>query len=296
MERKEFGKLVAALRQEMGWTQFDLAQHIHQEAAVVSQIERGIKRNLDAPLLVRLADLFHLSTLERRSFFLASTGIVDSQITRPPSAGAGADAGPEAVLDRLVKVIGSLPVPACLLDDYMDVVALNYIAFAFFQMPLEMMAEARNKPAGMNVIRMVFGRDLMARTHVQTNWEQVATSAMRSFREASLCRRADPHYQYLLRAFRDPEEYPLFDRFWRIASSMEADRDSALERFEFDHINFGHLNYTAVKTLCMTSEGELHINQFIPTDAPTKAVFDRLAERNGAGVIRGAPWPVKSMP
>lgn len=41
MNRKEFGELVAALRQDLGWTQFQLAEYADIDEAVVSQIERG---------------------------------------------------------------------------------------------------------------------------------------------------------------------------------------------------------------------------------------------------------------
>ena len=43
MNRKEFGQLLAALRQDLDWTQFELAEYAEVDEAVVSQIERGVK-------------------------------------------------------------------------------------------------------------------------------------------------------------------------------------------------------------------------------------------------------------
>ncbi|HAX70741.1 MAG TPA: XRE family transcriptional regulator, partial [Anaerolineae bacterium] len=42
MERKEFGLLVAMLREDMDRTQFQLAESAGIDVAVISQIERGV--------------------------------------------------------------------------------------------------------------------------------------------------------------------------------------------------------------------------------------------------------------
>ena len=44
MYRRQFGELVAALRQDLGWTQSQLAEYAELEDSVVSQIERGVKK------------------------------------------------------------------------------------------------------------------------------------------------------------------------------------------------------------------------------------------------------------
>src|SRR6266498_2734333 len=86
MNRKEFGELVAALRQDLNWTQFQLAEYADVDDAVISQIERGVKKFLEPQLLFQLANGFQLTTLERYEFILAASGLDEKQIVRQPSA------------------------------------------------------------------------------------------------------------------------------------------------------------------------------------------------------------------
>lgn len=75
MNRKEFGQLLATLRKDMGWTQFQLAELVEIDEAVISQVERGVKKHYEPELLFSLANAFQLTTLERREFFLAASGL-----------------------------------------------------------------------------------------------------------------------------------------------------------------------------------------------------------------------------
>lgn len=292
MEHKKFGRLVTALRKEMGWTQAQLAQFARLDTALISQVERGVKSLLDSDLLLKLADAFQLTTLERREFFLASTGIETGQIVR--SAVGGMQSAQQS-LHRMIGLVEKLRIPAFLLDAYTDVLAINFAAFDFFQIPLEMMGGAGEVPGGLNALRLVFGKDLSAHSHFLNNWEYYALSTMRFFREASLCHRSTPYYEYLMKTFRDPVEYPLFERYWRMVSSLEQDRDGTYENFEYDHDTFGHLSYAVATTICVTPEGEIYLNQYIPTDDPTWKLFEGLAARSGMGVIPLASWPEKRM-
>ena len=297
MDRTGFGKMVAALRQELGWTQSNLAQHTGLDISIVSQIERGVKKGLEPDLLICLADAFRLTTLERKAFFLASTGVGNEQIVRSPAPMPPGDLSTaEKSLNRMVGLVETLHVPAFLLDVYSDVLAINYVAFAFFQIPLELMADAPNIPGGLNAVRLVFGKDMVARSHFLSDWEYYAISTMRFFREASLCYRATPYFKYLMKAFQDPVEYPLFERYWRMVSSVEQDREGTYETFSYDHGDFGHLSYSVSTTVCVTTHGDLLLNQYNPTDSVTKALFDQLVAQNGTGVIPVAPWPEKQMP
>ncbi|MEP6894795.1 MAG: helix-turn-helix transcriptional regulator [Chloroflexota bacterium] len=44
MNRKDFGLLLSTLRQDLNWTQFQLAEYANLDNAVISQIERGVKK------------------------------------------------------------------------------------------------------------------------------------------------------------------------------------------------------------------------------------------------------------
>src|SRR5690606_36315263 len=85
MNRKEFGQLLATLRQDLDWTQFQLSEYANVDNAVISQIERGVKKFFEPELLFRLANTLQLTTLERRELFLAASGLEDKQFVRQPS-------------------------------------------------------------------------------------------------------------------------------------------------------------------------------------------------------------------
>ncbi len=294
MDRKDFGKLVSALRQDMEWTQFNLAEYADIDLAVISQIERGAKKHFEPELLVKLANTFHLTTLERKEFFFASTGIQPSKIVRQPSAALATDTlDADRSLTKMANLVGQLRVPAFLLDVYSDVLAINQIAAAFFQIPQAMFETADSTVGGYNAIRLVFGKDLAARSRITENWDEYALRTMRFFREVSLRYRARPYFQSLMKAFRNPVEYPLFDRFWKLASSVEQDREANVDLFSYTHIDFGRLNYATATTVSLTPYGELLLNQYLPLDDPTSRVFEQLSAQCGQGAIRLAPWPVK---
>jgi len=95
MNRKEFGKLIAALRKEHfdedgnRLTQAKLAKRAQQRdpqtplnEIIIGKIERGERAMLDEQTLLSLADTLELTMGERREFFLAATGLDNEQILR----------------------------------------------------------------------------------------------------------------------------------------------------------------------------------------------------------------------
>lgn len=58
----KFGKIVRQMRQERGWTQFDLAAELEADAAYVSRIERGIK-NVSIETITKLAKVFGIKLI-----------------------------------------------------------------------------------------------------------------------------------------------------------------------------------------------------------------------------------------
>ena len=295
MNRKEFGELVSTLRQDLGWTQFQLAEYADLDVAVISQIERGVKKFFEPDLLICLANALQLTTLERREFIFASTGLDESQIVRQPTASMAADDAGKT-LERMIALTGEIRLPAFLGDVYGDVVAANYIMLAFYEVPAAMIATAASLPGGYNTARLNFGHNLVGRKRVADKWDSYALNSMRSFRENSLRYRAKPYFKYLMKAFRNPAEYPFFDRYWKLVSSTEQDKDANLDIFSYYHNEFGLLKYVASITIAVTSFGNLYLVQNLPLDEHTEDVFNQLKSKAGFGVARFAPWPEKPMP
>lgn len=297
MNRKDFGELVATLRQDLGWTQFQLAEFSTLDVAVISQIERGVKKFFEPEILFRIANALQLTTAERREFILAASGLEESQIVRQPGMGVMTDThNVQKMLDRLVKMTGEILLPAFLCDVYGDVLAANNILLAFYRIPSTMIETADSLPGGYNTIRVNFGKDMVGRNRVLENWEQYAVNSMRTFRENSLRYRYKPYFKYLMKTFRNQAEFPFFNRFWKLVSSLEEDKAGNVDYFSYQHAEFGNLKYIASATITSTSYGELGLYYYLPCDAHTDEVFSQLKETAGSGVTRLAPWPEKPMP
>jgi transcriptional regulator with XRE-family HTH domain len=297
MNRKDFGKLVATLRQDLGWTQFQLAEFSALDVAVISQIERGVKKFFEPEILFNLANALQLTTVERREFILAASGLEQTQIVRQQSAGVNTDAhDARKIMDQLVFMTGELIYPAFLCDVYGDVLAVNSTMLFLYSIPALMFENASSMPGGFNLIRLNFSREMVGRSHVVDNWEQYATTGTRTFRDHSLRYRATPYFKYLMTAFRNPLEYPYFERFWKLVSSLEDDKQANVDHFFYRHKDLGNLKYIASTSVSYTSFGELFIVYYLPVDDQTSQVFDQLKSKAGKGVMRLAPWPEKPMP
>ena len=297
MNRKDFGELLSTLRQDLDWTQFNLSEYANVDEAVISQIERGVKKFFEPELLFNLANALQLTTLERREFFLASSGLDQKQIVRQPSAAMTTDVfNLRKILEKMIELTGQIRLPAFLCDVYSDVIATNQIVLSFFKVPPAFVGEADRIPGGYNTARFNFGKDLMARSHILDNWDNYALNSMRAFRENSLRYRAKPYFKYLMKVFRNPIEYPLFNRYWKMVSSVEQDKEANMDYFSFHHNEFGDIKYTSSSTVSITSFGELFLVQYLPLDVRTSQLFDDLAQQAGSGITRFASWPSKTFP
>jgi transcriptional regulator with XRE-family HTH domain len=295
MDRKSFGKLLAALRAESNWTQAELAELVDVDPAVISNIERGTKKNIEPGLLFKLANVLNLTTLERREFFLASSGLDETHIVRPEDGGAVTTDVFDAkkVLDRLNEIVGKLRIPACLMDVYCDVLSANRIMLELLQVSPEIIAQAPLIPGGYSSLRVACG-DLL-RTTLPVGYEDFVLASMRTFREVSLRYRARPYFQYLMREFRNPKKYPWFERTWRKASLLDDDKAMSVDSISFRHLSYGQLTYYSTSAVTFTPYGELFLIQYLSADAQTSAVFEQLADTLGTETVHFAPWPEKKM-
>jgi transcriptional regulator with XRE-family HTH domain len=296
MNRKDFGLLVATLRQDLDWTQFQLAEYAGLDQAVVSQIERGVKKYFEPELLFSLANALQLTSLERREFFLAASGLDQKQIVRQPTMAMATDVfNVRKTLDKLIELTGQIRLPAFLSDVYGDAIAANRIIMSLFNIPSFILETASQVPGGYNTVRVNFGKEAVMRDLIEDNWDNYALNSMRSFREHSLRYRAQPYFKYLMDTFRNPVEYPLFDRYWKLVSSVEQDKAINTDYFDYQHAHFGNIKYTAASTVTITSFGELFLIQYLPLDEHTSQTFEEIAQKVGQVAIHIAPWPIKDI-
>jgi transcriptional regulator with XRE-family HTH domain len=294
MDRKSFGKLLAVLRQEMNWTQAEFAELADVDTAVISNLERGIKRNIEPELLFKLANALRLTTIERREFILAASGLEESHIVRQPDGVSKTntfDAG--KVLRQLDGIVGSLRIPAFLVDVYSDVLSANLIILRLLQVSPDVIAQAPYVPGGYTTLRVTYGE--MMRLAIPSDFEEFVMTSMRSFREVSLRYRAQPYFQYLMKEFRNPKKYPWFEHTWRKVVAMDDDKFATIDPFSYAHAVYGQLTYYVSSSVSFTPYGELFLCQYLPVDAHTAAVFEQLAVSEGTSSSLFAPWPEKKM-
>ena len=297
MKRADFGKVVASLREDLDLTQFQLAELAEIPHHVLSLIERGKKSYLAPDLLVALAGALQLSTYERRQFILASSGLAIQDMVRPNLPHASSHtANPAKELAKLQEVGRLLRVPAFVVDPFYDFVMVNRSMLALFKIEQPTIDYLASIPRGFNSIHLTFGNGLLAQSQVDWNWDKFAFNSMCGFREFSLRYRHLPYFQYLLRSFRNPEEYPFFDRFWNMAASKQEDKEANWDFLEYKDIAYGHLNYMATSTMFITAYGELHLIKYLPLDPNTDQVFAELVAKHGTEMVRYASWPEKDFP
>jgi transcriptional regulator with XRE-family HTH domain len=293
MDRKEFGKLIAILRQELGWTQFDLAEYSEIDEGTISNIERGAKKNLEPELLFRLANALQLTTLERREFFLAASGIEQEKIVRQPGFDTPTKVfDAQAVLQELTGLIARFYLPAHLGDVYGDILAVNPALLDLLQLTPEAAQSAAQSGAGFNNLHFLYGNMALQKTFGDALSPTILHS-LRAFRESSLRYRTKPRYQRLLKEFRDVKKYPLFERYWRKVITMDHDKETMLDTISTQHPQYGTLTFTSTSAVTITPYGELFLSQYTPLNRETALAFINIMERVGQGVIHLSPWPEK---
>jgi transcriptional regulator with XRE-family HTH domain len=293
VNRKEFGQLIASLRQDLGLTQAQLAEQIDLENATLSNIERGAKRHIEPETLFRLANALQLTSLERREFFLGACGLEQEKIVRQPGPGSKTKVfDADKVLAELFDQMGKIYLPANLGDCYGDLIAVNKALLGVLQIDADALKSMSEAIGGFNNLHYVYG-SLLSQQALGNEFSQSALDAIRAFREGSLRYRSKPRYRELMREFRNPQRYPLFERYWRRVSTLDDDKESAGDRMQFQHPRYGTLSLMISSQVTVTPYGELFLSYFLPMDAHTATSLTSLVAETGQEVIPLLSWPEK---
>jgi transcriptional regulator with XRE-family HTH domain len=293
MNREKFGELITALRKECrdendnSWTQCRLAEVTNLSEVVIGNIERGRKVNLDSEILLSLAQVFQLTTRERREFFAAAAFLDDMQIAR-------SDHSPQEVLEELMCMVGDLQSPAFITDAYCDIVAANSASIAFYSISPEAISRAPYLPAGYNMLRLLFAQEFKFYEIIGDQWLDYARKNISFFRAVSLQYRHTEYFSHLLKALKDLRggKHRTFRDYW---ATIDYDDDYYFENehLRYEHPILGSLNYFTPTFTVLTSAGELFSNQYLPGDSRTAHVFADLVSQVGTKVHRFAAWPDK---
>lgn len=295
MKRKEFGKLLAALRKSrydeffQPITQRQLSHLAGISEQVLGNIERGGKVSLEPELMLALSNALGLSTRERHEFLLAATNADEDQLSASQ---------PEAnfIFNELFNGLAQIALPAFLVDSYDDIVAANNIILSLFEFSENLLSLAPIIPGGYNVIRFVFSNKSLFSSLLGKQPEKYLMQSIRFFRAISLPNRASPYYKYLLKSFQADREMPLFNQYFQ-RDMLEASQDDYYfegERFCIKHRTLGELDfYSPPLAPVSTSKGKLYLVSYLPASLATTQACALLVSQSGPGARKLAPWPEK---
>ncbi len=300
MHREDFGKLIAALRKEhededlRPWTQEMLAEKTNLAAGVdiltedmISSIERG-KRGIDQQTLQSLATGLKLTSGERKEFFLAASGIDSQEIPR-------LDNDPREVFAELLDNLKHMHLPATILDQYCDSLAVNHTLVELFDLAScgWTIGSQKNTPFPHNEMRFLFSDEVAAHLgeRMGEHWPSYAASGMMLFRTRSLRYRATPYFKELLPELKKSR---LFKRYWREVYYQEKDHHFNAVDIRMNSPRWGAITCFPTTRTAITSAGELYLGVVVPADFDTANAFSRITQETGAPVAYCLEsWPDK---
>lgn len=291
MDRFEFGMLVASLRDDLRWTQFELAEKSGLDVSVISNIERGARRDLlKDNILVKLADSLRLTTLERQEFISAASGVSYAGMIRREDEKAKLNFDPKTFIDELGEHIGRITLPVLVTDAFCDILLVNHCLLEYYSAPPALLETVRDTLEGFNQMRYVFHADSNFRSLVgEHEWEKFMLINARYFRRRSLKMRSKPYFKSLLSEMLDNKKYPAFERCWR-RMVFESNDDFYIP-FEKASEENDHAFVSVESLLALTPYGDLYLQQLLPLNRKTAQRIDRILDRVGQGYVKFAPFP-----
>ena len=217
MDRFEFGTLVASLREDMRWTQLELAEKSGVDVSAVSNIERGARRTLlKDNMLVKLADGLQLTTMERQEFLFSASGVSETDAVRKESHRSRMRFNPADFIRELGEHISCLPLPVLVTDAFCDILLANRFALEYYNTPVNLINDASVVVGGYNMMRYVFHSNSTFPDGIQDDrWEMQALFNLRYFRRRTMRVRYKPYFSALLKELLNNKNYPSFERYWR---------------------------------------------------------------------------------
>lgn len=290
MDRKEFGKLIAALREEhlefsakgMGvWTQTKLAKEANLPEKAISQIEQGRKMNLDAQTMTQLARALKLTAGEQVELFAAA-----AEVGADPAYMLREQASP--ALQTLMKLIGEIRLPAFICDHYTNVLAGNTLALAVLNVSEGMIQAAPTLASGFNLLRVVFAPESPFRPLMGEHWSTRAEASLHYFRTTTLRYRHTQHFRAILAEL---SELPAFRDLWFTTQNYAEDFVPTWTIYTYHHPDLGAVSFIAHISTTLTDHGALYLTTYLPCTKETTETFETFIRRHGQGVRRFAQWP-----
>jgi transcriptional regulator with XRE-family HTH domain len=291
MNHQEFGALVKSLRDDIRWSQAELAERCEVRQPLIDRIERGEYRSLlDDDVLVKLATGLQLTSLERREFLIAASGISEMEMMRPEIGGKSIQFDIKSYLSDVGSYISRITLPVFVTDSFCDILLANRCAVAFYEPPEALMAQAGKAVGSYNQVHYVFHRDSNFRElSGEWDWDRLAMVNVRHFRRRTLRFRSKSYYSALIKQLMNTRNYPYFERYWRkVVFEIQDD-------YSLPVVKPKDASETAfVETeslLALTPYGDLYMHQLLPLNKSTERRFRSLLQKVGSGYQAFAPMP-----
>lgn len=294
VNRKEFGKLIAALREEhlefstrgMGvWTQTKLAKEANLAEKTIAQLEQGKKMNLDPQTLTQLARALKLTAGEQLELYTAAAE-VDSEPHKAIRDRA------EDTLRTLLRLLGDVRVPAYLHDPYANVIAGNTAVTELLHVPKPLLADASSLASGFNLMRYIFSPQSPFRVMLGDAWLARATSVVLFFRMTTLKVRHTLRFKAILAELSD---YPSFRDIWFSTQIYAKELIFEWAGYEYYHPDYGAVSFISHVSATLTSQGSLYLVTFLPRTHQTSEIVESILNHKGLGVQRFIDWPYEAL-
>jgi len=297
MNRKDFGKLVEALRKEHTdenleiWTQAKLAEESGLPVSLIGNIERGTKAQLRPEDLLALAKGLLLTSRERYAFFAAASGIDEEFVSK-------GDKDSQAILQDLTDILRQMKAPAFIVDPFGDVVVSNVASLMAYDINFELfLVSSQNSETNFNVMSLVYAPEFQRQRSLigEGKWANFSYNAVMIFRLMTFTNRSHPYFQYLLRTFR--KKYPHFREAWDSVYWHERDHLIDNTTLNLSNSTFGELKQIASDIVAITPNGQLRLYSFVPLNHETADAYRLMFQQGGEKIIPVLPdWPERPYP
>lgn len=293
MNRFEFGTLVASLRKDMHWTQNELSARSGVDISAISNIERGARSTLlKDNILLKLANGFQLTSMERMEFMFAASGVTEVEKVRKEGPNTKKPFNARSFIKETGEHIACITIPVFVADAFCDIVLANHCAIDFYNIPAEMLQGTKSTIGKYNMMRYIFDpRSNLFNIVDDNKWNRVASMNARYFRKRTLRVRSKPYFATLLQELLDTEKYPAFKKCWQKILFEEHD-DYLLPIQDADPDNT-HEFVTVETLLAITPHGELYLHQLLPLNRKTADRMEKISKRVGDGYEQFAAFPDK---
>ncbi len=293
MNRFEFGALVASLRDDMRWTQLELAEKSGVDVSVISNIERGARRTLlKDNMLVKLADGFQLTSMERQEFLFAASGVTELEAVRKENTREKKKFDPQVFLKEIGEHIACITLPVLVTDAFCDILLANHCLIDFYGTPSALLEDANNIVGGFNLMRYIFDPlSNFPEIIGEDSFERLALINVHYFRRRTLRVRSSPYFSSLMTELLNNKKYPSFEKYWR--RMMFEDYDDFVTPIKRSGPEYDHSFVAVESLLAITPYGELYLHQILPLNKKTAKRIENITHKVGEGYELFSPFPDK---